>query len=188
VSFENLFLTTADVERFGRYLPPYVTSPEDNEAIWRALDDGTLDHVASDHAPHSRQQIEQVWERPGEKAFGIACNELLVPFLLRRVNEGRFSLQAVARVMAEAPARNFGIYPRKGAIEVGADADLTVVDLNRRGSVRSAELEAKTGFTMFEGEPLWGLPTLAVVRGRVVMRNGVVVGSPGHGEWIRPAG
>jgi allantoinase len=188
VSFENLLLTTADLERFGRYLPPYVTPPEDNEAIWRALEDGTLDHVASDHAPHSRQQIEQAWERPGEKAFGIVCNELLVPLILRRVNEGRFSLRKLARVMAEAPARNFGLYPRKGVIQVGSDADLTVVDLDRRGVVRSDELEAKTGFTMFDGEPLWGLPALTLVRGKIVMRDGHIIGNAGFGRWIRPAG
>ena len=102
------------------------------------------------------------------------------------VNEGRFSLQKLVRTMAEAPARSFGLYPRKGAIQVGSDADFTVVDLARRGVVRSADLEAKTGFTMFEGDLLWGLPVLTVVRGAVVMRDGQVVGRGGHGLWIRP--
>src|SRR5687767_4870658 len=106
ISFENLFMTTADLPRYGRYLPAYVTSPEDNEAIWRALEDGTVDHLASDHAPHSKEQTEAAWERPGEKAFGISCIELLVPFLLKRVNQGRFSLNSLVRLMAEGPARN----------------------------------------------------------------------------------
>lgn len=188
VSFENLFLTTDDVARYGKHLPPYVTSPEDNDAIWRALEDGTVDHIASDHAPHSKEQIEASWERPGEKAFGIVTIELMLPFLLKRVNAGRLSLNAIARLMGEAAARNFGIYPRKGAIQVGSDADLTVVDLSRGGRVRSAELEAKTKFTMFDGEEFWGLPVLTLVRGQVVMRDSEVVGKAGHGQWIRPGG
>jgi dihydroorotase/allantoinase len=186
ISFENLFLTTADISRYGRYVPPYVTSPEDNEAIWRALEDGTVDHLASDHAPHSKEQTEAAWEQAGEKAFGMSCIELLVPFLLKRVNEGRISLNSIARLMAEGPARNFGLYPRKGCIQVGSDADLTVVDLSRRGQVSGSAFESKTKFTLFEGEELRGLPVLTMVRGLPVMRDGEVIGQPGYGKWIRP--
>lgn len=186
VCFKALFFKTSDVKQYGAFLPTRVPTDEDSAAVWRSLTDGTIDRIASDHSPRRPEEIDAMWRRPGEKGFGVAGTELLVPLLLRHVTGGRLSLSDVARLMSQGPARSFGLYPRKGVIRVGSDADFTVVDMEKTGAIRSSELETKIKYSVLEGEPLVGLPIMTIVRGRVVARDGIVIGTAGHGEWLRP--
>ena len=107
-----------------------------------------------------------------------------VPLLLTQVNAGRLILEDVARFCSENPARVFGQFPRKGAIRVGSDGDLTIVDMDRRGVLTAADMRSKTGFTSWEGVAVTAMPVYTVVRGRVVMDHGTVLAEPGFGRFI----
>jgi len=153
---------------------PPIHGPEDNEALWRALADGTIDCVGSDHIHQSRARkvVEgDVWRTNA----GVPGHETLLPLLL---SAGRLSLPRVAAVTSANPARAFGLWPRKGAVAVGFDADLTLVDLGRRRVVRAAEFVTSADFSPYEGMELSGWPVLAILRGRVIMRDGQPIGAP----------
>ena len=99
-------------------------------------------------------------------------------------HKGRLTLQRIARVFSHNPARIFGIDTRKGDIFVGADADLTIVDLNRVGEVVPDELVSYSDYSLYEGWKMKGWPVLTMVRGVVVMRDGEITGPAGHGDYL----
>ncbi len=181
-----LTLTADDMPRVGpaSKINPPLRGAEDIEALWDGLRDGTVDFVVTDHAPHTLEEKTRpvVWDN----ASGGSSVQFLLPLMLEQVARGRLTLAELARLLAEAPARMYGLYPRKGAIAVGSDADLTLVDLSRRAAVRALEMENKVKLTPFEGMECRGWPVLTLVRGTVVMRDGKVVGAPGHGRFLRP--
>jgi dihydroorotase-like cyclic amidohydrolase len=106
--------------------------------------------------------------------------------MLNGVSQGRLTLQDVTRLMSENVAKLYGIYPRKGVIRVGADADLIIVDMGKEMTIdrRKAYTKQKHAFRMFDGYHIVGLPVMTIVRGTIVMRDGEVVGQPGYGQFI----
>jgi allantoinase len=182
-----LTLTVDDLARLGSLakMNPPLRTPVDVEALWAGLRDGALDVVATDHAPHALDEKTRpvVWDN----ASGISSVQFLLPLLLEHVARGRLGLTDVVRLAAEAPARLYGLYPRKGAIAVGGDADLVLVDLDRAAPIRADAMESKVRLTPFDGLECRGWPVVTVSRGRVVMRDEQVVGPPGHGRFVRPA-
>ena len=157
----------------AKFIPP-VHGREDNAALWRGLEDGTVDCVGTDHIPQPRAQklVEgDVW-RCGAGGPG---HETLLPLLL---SARRLSLPRVAAVTSANVARAFGLWPRKGAIAPGFDADLTLVDLERRRVVRAADCVTSADFTPYEGMELTGWPVMTILRGRVIMKDGRPVGPP----------
>lgn len=182
-----LTLTAEDMPRLGpvsKINPPLRGAP-DVEALWDGLGDGTVDFVVTDHAPHTLEEKTRpvIWDN----ASGASSVQFLLPLMLEQVARGRLTLGDLARLLAEAPARMYGLYPRKGVIAVGSDADLTLVDLARRAPIRAAEMENRVKLTPYDGVECRGWPVLTLVRGRAVMRDGKVVGAPGHGRFLRPA-
>jgi len=160
-----------------KFNPP-VRARAEAEALWAAVADGTLSCLGSDHVPNLRERKivpGNVWHTlPGSP--GLAT---LLPLLLDRgVRAGRLTLEQVAAVCCEGPARAFDLYPRKGALQVGSDADLALVDLDLRRTVDAATLHGWSDFSAYEGMELVGWPTLTMLRGRVIMRDGVPVGPP----------
>ena len=110
---------------------------------------------------------------------------MIVPVLLGEgVHKRGLSLQRVAELISAAPARLFNLYPRKGTIQLGSDADLTVVDLDLEREVRWQELQSYADYTLWEGQRLRGWPVLTISRGRVVARDGKFLGTPGHGRYL----
>src|SRR3546814_18314745 len=105
-----------------------------------------------------------------------------VPLLLNAVNEGRLTLHQVADHAAERPARTFGMFPRKGVVQIGADADLTVVDMNRKVEFRHEDMLSKAGNTSWVGMKAKGAAAWGIVRGAVVMQAGKVLSEPGSGK------
>jgi dihydroorotase len=112
----------------------------------------------------------------------MPANETMVPLMLNLVASGELSLQRLAEVTAEAPARLYGLYPRKGAIRIGSDGDFTIVDLGRKWTLGADTLIGKAGWTPFEGVEVTGKVAATVIRGRVAARDGAPVGPARRGR------
>lgn len=162
---------------------PPVRSREHGEALWQGLLDGTVEVIGTDHSPHTPE--EKIKENIWEAIPGFAGVETSVPLMLTQVNEGRLSLMTYVKLASENPARLFNLYPKKGTIQIGTDADFTIVDMAKEGVINSEKLHSKTKITPFDGWRVKGLPVYAIVRGNVVMKDGEIVGKP-HGELIKP--
>ncbi|MBI2955566.1 MAG: amidohydrolase family protein [Chloroflexi bacterium] len=154
----------------------------DIEALWEGLFDRTIDTVATDHATSTtRQKLGSIWETPP----GVQGSGTLLPVLLSEgVNRRGLGLERVAEVTSHNVAKIFNLYPRKGAIQIGSDADFTVVDLGLAKTVTAAELGSYADYTIYEGQTLKGWPVLTMVRGVVVMQDGQIVGPKGHGRYL----
>ena len=152
--------------------------------LWAALADGTIDMIATDHAPHA------VEEKFGPRIWDIACGfpgvETVLPLMLTAVADGRLTLERVATISSGAPARAFGLYGRKGVIRVGADADLAVVDLNKTAKLSAAALHSRGKVSAYEGMEVKGVPVMTFVRGHMVARDGEVLAEKGWGQLVRP--
>jgi dihydroorotase len=143
--------------------------------------DGSIECIATDHAPHTAAEKRRgVWEAsPG--AIGVQTSLML---MLTEVNRGRLSLERCVDLMAANPARVHGLYPRKGAIVAGADADVVLVDLGATSVIRNQDMLTPNHLTPFDGTPVRGVPTRTWLRGRLVARNGVPVGdATGRQVW-----
>jgi dihydropyrimidinase/dihydroorotase len=142
-----------------------------HEALWQALASGAIDCIGSDHVAHtrSRESMEtgNVWTTIS--GFPSRVEGMLPMMLSEGVNKGRISIERLAQVASENPARIFGLYPKKGAIIPGADADLVVVDLKRRAQITKELLHTVTPWSIYEGWEVTGWPIMTLVRGNVVM-------------------
>jgi len=142
-----------------------------HETLWQALASGAIDCIGSDHVAHhrTRESMEtgNVWTTIS--GFPSRVEGMLPMILSEGVNKGRISIERVAQVASEAPARIFGLYPKKGVIIPGADADLIVVDLKRRATVTKQLLHTVTPWSIYEGWDVTGWPVMTLVRGNVVM-------------------
>jgi dihydroorotase len=175
---------TGDKARIARLNPP-IREGRQREPILQALLDGTIDILGTDHAPHAMEEKR----RPSywDNACGFPGVETSMRLMLTLVHEGRMTLEHYVRMAGSAPARAFGLYPRKGVIQPGADADIVLVDPTKRGTIRGAELHSeRSRFTPFEGMETVGAPVVTIVRGRVVMQDGQVLHEPGWGRMERP--
>ncbi len=160
---------------------PPVREAHHRDGLWAGLADGTIDMIATDHAPHTPEEKTQndIWVAD----CGFPGVETQVPLMLTQVHEGRLSLTDYVRLSSAAPARTFGLYPRKGALMPGSDADLAIVDLTRRQTIRADALHSRGKITPFEGFEVVGVPIHTLVRGRFVMRDRTLV--PGCEGWGR---
>ncbi len=142
-----------------------------HDALWQALASGAIDCIGSDHVAHTRtresMETGNVWTTIS--GFPSRVEGMLPMMLSEGVNKGRISIERLAQVASENPARIFGLYPRKGAILPGADADLVVIDLKRRAKVTKDLLHTATPWSIYEGWDVTGWPVMTLVRGNVVM-------------------
>lgn len=175
-----------ELHKYGPYALGVWVPSDDQEAVWDGIRDGTIDVCGTDHAPHTREEKEIGWERMWEAAGGMPLVQDYLSKFLTEVNDGRVTLDRIVRLCSYDVARMFALYPRKGVIQVGSDADLVVVDLNARREIRNEDVQSKCGWTPFHGHAVSGVPIYTVVRGRVVMEDGQVVGEPGWGRFIPP--
>jgi dihydroorotase len=182
-----LMLSSADYARFGgiiRVNPP-VREARHQEPLWRALADGTIDMIATDHAPHSPE------EKTRNDIWSVDCGfpgvETQMPLMLTESRNGRFSICDYVRWSAFNPAKVWGLYPRKGAIAPGSDADLAIVDLGRAWTIDDAKIQSRSKISPWHGRPVQGLPIHTLVRGRFVMRNRKLeAGARGWGCSVHP--
>ena len=162
---------------------PPVRERHHQQALWQGLADGTIDMIATDHAPHDPA------EKAGTDIWQVDCGfpgvETQMPLMLSQVAAGRLTLTDYVRFSAAAPARAFGLYPRKGALLPGADADIALVDLKRHETIAASRLHSRGRVTPFEGMTVVGTPVHTLVRGRFVMRDRALVdGTNGWGRSV----
>jgi dihydroorotase len=169
-------------ERLGTLaqMNPPVRDASHRAALWRGLDQGIVDVLGSDHAPHTRAEKAKPYP---ESPSGMTGVQTLVPLMLDHINAGKLTLQRFVDLTSAGPNRLFGI-AGKGRIAVGYDADLTIVDLKRRATITDAGVGSRAGWTPYDGVTVTGWPVGTVVRGQRVMWEGEVV-TPGRGEAMR---
>jgi dihydroorotase len=172
VTPQHLFLDTSVYETLGSKakMNPPIRSLEDRLAMMQGLQDGVIDLIATDHAPHLLTEKEV----PYSKAMaGMPGVETALPLMLTAAHRGEVSLQQVVHWMCEAPAQAYRI-PKKGRIEVGWDADLVLVDLENFKPVRREELLSRCGWSPFEGWSLTGWPLVTIVAGQIAWKDGAI--------------
>jgi allantoinase len=162
---------------------PPLRPPEEVEALWRALAAGDLGIVSSDHVgwPAERKRGEDVFAL----ASGAPGLELMLPLLHDAVRERSLPLALLPRVLGELPARRFGLWPAKGSLRPGADADLVVLDADEAWVVDPARLVTAAGWSPYAGRTVHGRVVDVFARGEQIVRNGEVVGRPGRGAFVR---
>lgn len=179
-----LFLSAEDYDHIGPQMKVYppIKYKKDQEALWDALQDGTISHVCSDHAPHTEEEkAGDLWSIPA----GMCGVETMAPLMLNAVNEGKISIHDIVHLLSEGPAKLFNLYPNKGVIRIGADADITIVDMNKEHTIKRNELHSKSKVTAFDGFKVKGVPEQTIVGGTIVMRDGEIIGPP-TGKFIAP--
>ncbi len=164
-------------------IAPPVHSREDNEALWDGIKDGSIQTIGSDHLALKRaSKAGTIWDA----SMGISGVATLLPVLLSEGFHKRgIPLERIAEVTSYHSAKIFNLYPKKGTLQVGSDADLTLVDLEKEKIVTHAILNSSSDFSIYENWRLKGWPVLTMVRGNVVMREGEIVGERGFGRYIR---
>jgi dihydroorotase len=168
-----------NLKGFGVMNPP-IRGPEHMEAAWRAVRDGTVDTVGSDHAPHPRAAKEKPWP---DCPAGLTGVQTLVPVMLDHVNAGRLSLMRMVDLLCAGPARVYGAVG-KGRLAAGYDADFTLVDMRRQRTIEESWIVSPCGWTPFAGMRITGWPIATIIRGQAVMREDEVLGTP-RGKLVR---
>ncbi|MFI0407473.1 dihydroorotase family protein [Actinomadura sp. 3N508] len=156
---------------FRKFTPPARAHCDaDEEEMWRLLRDGTLTHVSSDHAPSTREQKTSggIWD----VHFGLPGLDTTMPALLDAAARQLISYEDVARLYAEVPARLYGLWPRKGRVAPGSDADLVLVDPSRTWTVRDTGVHSKAGWTPYDGRAFTGRVVQTYLRGELVAEDG----------------
>ncbi len=183
VTPQHLTLTAPECyERLGTFaqMNPPIREARHREALWRAIDQGVVDVIGTDHAPHTRE--EKARDYPASPS-GMPGVQTLMPIMLDHVNAGRLTLTRLVDLLCAGPQRIYGIVA-KGRIAVGYDADFTVVDLAARREITASWLAAKCGWSPFEGMTVTGWPKATIVRGRTIMREDELLGPP-QGQPVR---
>jgi dihydropyrimidinase len=171
--------------------PKYVGAPplrdqSDRDALWRGLAAGEIDTVCSDHAPWTLADkldpaLDVVTARQG-----VADLETLMPMLLSEgVATGRITLDRFVELTSANAARRFGLYPRKGAIAVGSDADLGLWDPDERRTIDGAQMQSRADYSPYDGWTVRGWPRHVIRRGQIVLSDGASLAQPGQGQWLR---
>jgi len=170
-------------DRLGTYaqMNPPIRTKDHQEGIWKGLVDGTVDVMGSDHAPHTREEKDQGYPNSPSGMPGV---QTIIPLMLNHVSEGRLTLNRMIELLAEKPSELWHL--NKGKIEVGKDADFTVVDLERVVEIKDEDQASRVGWTPFHGMKVKGWPTHTIVGGTVVMEEGKLIErggkpvTPGH--------
>lgn len=182
VTPHHLTMDASDYARIGTLaqMNPPVREARHREALWRGVAQGVVDVLGSDHAPHTLEEKARPYP---ESPSGMTGVQTLVPLLLDHVNAGRLTLQRFVDLTSAGPARLFGI-AGKGRAAVGYDADLTIVDIKRRETIRNSWIASRVGWTPYDGKEVVGWPVGIFVRGAKVMWEGELV-TPSQGAPMR---
>jgi allantoinase len=187
---QYLLFTEEALAKYGSYakVNPPLRSKDDQEALWDALSDGTLISVTTDHSPFTMEEKEKAktdfWAAPP----GAPGVEELVPAMLDAVAKGRLKLEQVVQLISTNGAKRFGIYPQKGVIVEGSDADVIIVDLAATTTIDKARLltQARLCDYLYDGMTFQGKVLRTILAGQTIFEEGEIVGKPGFGTFVRP--
>ncbi|MEM3506199.1 MAG: amidohydrolase family protein [Candidatus Bathyarchaeia archaeon] len=185
---QYLIFNKEDLKKYGPYLQvnPSLKSKEDRKALWDGLADGTIDIVTSDHYAPLKSEKEIGWKNAWEVEGGVPGVETTLMLLLSEgVNKNRISLERLIDAVCTKPAKIYGIYPRKGVIQLGSDADIVLIDMKKEFKIKADKLHHKADWTPYEGIKVKGLPVLTIVKGEVLMKDREVWDKPKHGKFIK---
>ena len=174
------------VERLGSYALSFWVPEKHTDSLWNGMRDGTIDLVATDHAPHLAAEKEPGWEDGWAAHTGTPSLEFYGPLLLDAARSGRITLEDVVRLTSTRPAEVFGLR-HKGRIEVGRHADIVLADPERAWSITDDHVVSKCGWTPYAGRRVVGAIDTTILRGQVVYDHGEVTGEPGYGVMASPA-
>lgn len=177
-----LALTTEECDERMKVNPP-VRSKEDQETLWNRIADGTISCIGTDHC--ANRSAEKIGQDIRDSKLGFPSSATMLPLILSEgVHEGRISLERAVEVTSTDTAKAWNLYPKKGTIRVGTDADLVVVDMDETKTVTPELLKSAADYSIYEGREVTGWPTHTVVRGQVAYEHGEVVGEKGYGTHI----
>ena len=181
---QYFYINSDEVREYGptrKFTPPARDAPA-GELMWKRLAKGQIDLISTDHAPSTLDQkfASDIWGCP----FGLPGVETTLTMLLDAVAEGKLTLQRLVQTYSEAPARLLGLYPRKGALRIGSDADVVLVDTEQEHILSNDNIVSKAGWTPFDGRRVKGRAVMTMLRGQVVAENGKVTAEPGGGRFV----
>jgi dihydroorotase len=184
VTPNHLMLTSNDVEHLGGFaiMAPPLRDRMQVDALWKGIDDGTVDALGSDHAPHSLEEkmASSVWEvKPG-----IPGLEVTLSLMLTMLRKNKLSINQVVALLAEKPAEIYGLTDR-GQLKTGLNADLTIVDYNRQYKIDASKFKSKAKFSPYSGWEVYGKPAKTIVNGTLVYDDGDIVAKGGVGAVVR---
>jgi dihydropyrimidinase len=164
---------------------PQLKKPADSERLWKGIKDGTVTAISTDTCTFTREQ-KAMWEGDWTKIpMGMPGLETLLPLTYTHgVKAGRITIEQMCDKLSTGPAKAMGLFPRKGGITVGADADLAIIHPDRTHTVDPAELETNADWSPFEGWDLAGFARTTLSRGDVIVDDYRVVGQEGRGKWL----
>ena len=165
-----LFLTAKDVNQLGNFaeMKPGLKTKEDQNALWEGIHNGKVDTIATDHAPHTKEEKMQA-----NYPYGVPGCETMLPLLLNALNNKKIDLKKIVQLCCENPAQIFKI-KNKGHIKEGYDADLAIIDLSLEKEVKNDELFTKCKWSPFDGWKLKGWPVGTIVNGNLIFSNGKI--------------
>jgi dihydropyrimidinase len=180
------YLTMTDdvLQRLGppAKIGPPLRTEKDRLALWKGIQEGSIDVVASDHAPKIKKKDDPFFEAP----YGSPQAETMLTVTYDEgVNTGRIGPCKVVRLLSENPAKIFGLYPRKGTIQKGSDADLVLFDPNQTITLQAENQHSGAGYTLYEGRSCLGKPVLTMQRGRLLIEDGELKQKPGEATFLR---
>ena len=193
---QYLLLSDAEMAQYGplaKIGPPLRPKDgPDQDALWRGLQQGYISIIASDHAPYPKELKQIGWDNifvdsEGRSVpFGSPGIETIVPLMYSEgVVKRGLPIWWLSRVMAENPARVFGLYPQKGVIQVGSDADLLIIDPNGDRVITSKDHHSNSGYSLFDGWQVNGRPWMTMLRGQVLLKEGNLEQKPGYGQFLK---
>ena len=185
-----LVLNTENIINKGTYgmICPPIRNKERMEQLWNYIEDGTIDYIGTDHAPYTIEDKNPADGNLWNAAAGAPSIDIAVPLILTHAVKKRgISISRVAKLLSTNAAKRFGLYPRKGAISIGADADIMIVDMDKNWIYSRANSLSKTKATDFayEGTELNCYVETTIVRGEIVYSEGKIIGAPGYGKLIK---
>lgn len=175
-----------DMNELGPFLKfsPVMRGEENRVKMWELLNRGYVYSVGSDHCPFEKSEkeaaLDDIWKAPN----GIPGLEVMLPVFLDGVNKGYTSLEKIVEITSYNPSKLYGIAPEKGNIQVGADADFVVVDMELEKTYTDADRKSKCTWSPYFGKTFKGWPVMTMVRGTVVAKNGQVLVEPGYGKYV----
>ncbi|MDP2973375.1 MAG: amidohydrolase family protein, partial [Deltaproteobacteria bacterium] len=180
---QYLTMTDAKLQKLGPLakIGPPLRTEKDRLALWKAIQKGIIDTVASDHAPKAKKMDDPFFESP----YGSPQSETMLTVTYDEgVNRGKIKPNKLVQLFSENPAKIFGLYPKKGTIQKGADADLLIFDPNQIHTIQYQTQHSGAPYTLYEGRRCKGKPILVMQRGKILIEDGEMKGRPGEGRFL----